>query len=181
MPSVGDCALFQGEILSNIPFRRVNLEHLANGEHVFDPDDHPYIVVLSQDCDLDLDYKNRFQGDESAPGIQSVLFCAGYTEDEILENTNKSTRKRIENCDHPRFHFIATASVEHDALQEGVPELVFDFKNYHTIWTDELYYLISSGTVKRRSKLVSPYKEHLAQRFFSYLGRVGVPGPYPST
>ena len=53
------------------------------------------------------------------------------------------------------------------AIGEGMPELGIDFKRYFTIPTDEVYFRIRAEA-QRRSRLRSPYLEHLSNRFYSF-------------
>ncbi len=57
--SLPDTPLRQGEILSNLIQVVIDLESIGNEEIVIDDKAHPYAIVVSQDCDLDWDYKAR--------------------------------------------------------------------------------------------------------------------------
>ena len=52
-----------------------------------------------------------------------------------------------------------------------------DFKTVFALQTELLYEQILHQA-KRRSRLVSPYMEHLASRFFAFHGRIAIPFPH---
>jgi hypothetical protein len=62
----------------------------------------------------------------------------------------------------------------HEAL--GLPELIVDLRQLHTTRHDLLTALSGSG--KRRARLRSPYREHLAKHFADTYSRIGLPEPY---
>ena len=52
--------LRQAEILSNVHQHKIALESLSNPEGIeVDPIDHELTIILSQDCDLEQDFKRR--------------------------------------------------------------------------------------------------------------------------
>ncbi|HEY8505607.1 MAG TPA: hypothetical protein VIL46_13565, partial [Gemmataceae bacterium] len=140
---------------------------------------HPFAVVLTQDCDLEQDFRVRFP--EAKPSdklIPGVLFCEVATAEElfgIIRQTNKKLWDRIKISKDERYHFLQKVDPSSDLLNEGLPELAIDFKRYFTIPTDEVYRRIEVGEAKRRCVLVSPYLEHLSSRFAYFLSRVALP------
>ena len=60
----GETALRQGEILTNvIQYKPIASEISLNSpDFSFDVLPHPFVIVVSQDCDLDWDYKARQPG-----------------------------------------------------------------------------------------------------------------------
>jgi hypothetical protein len=151
------------------------------------PIQHDFLIVLSQDCDLDWDYKSRFETDSAnAPGdskrMASVLLCKVDTAQGVRQRSdvNTTTWNRIKSNRDERYHFLEETLPEHDALGKGLPELCIDFKTYVGIPIDVLYHEIARGVCHRRGRLVSPYLEHLSQRFSAYLSRVALPENYSS-
>ena len=140
---------------------------------------HPFTLVLSQDCDLDWDYRFRrnVPGVDDGKEIRSVLLYEAFPADElkIQRRLNSTLWQRIQGNKDERFHFLETVPRELERVGKGLPELVIDFKQYFSIPTAELYQQIEQGQSQRRCRLVGPYKEHLQHRAAFYLGRVGLP------
>ena len=59
---------------------------------------------------------------------------------------------------------------------DGVPESVVDLRDLHTVPRTMLEGLIADG--KRLSRIVTPYREHLAQHFATTYSRIALPEPY---
>lgn len=58
----------------------------------------------------------------------------------------------------------------------GLPESVIDLRDLHTIPRPVLEGLAATG--KRRARLVTPFREHLAQHFAVTYMRIALPDPY---
>jgi hypothetical protein len=87
---------------------------------------------------------------------------------------------RISQNNDERYHFFQAVDQDQDTQGEGLPELGVDFKRLFAIPTDEVYWRISTGEVKRRCLLKSPYLEHFCRRFANFLSRVALPDPHMS-
>ncbi len=179
--------LWQGEILSDLPQAKLALQslpatisNLAPGEIALavkvEYDEHPLVVVLSQDCDVEQDYKKRSSA--GRPFLPNLLL-ADVFEAEILheklhteENTSSKEWRKIKENHTPRFQFLNSVSADQDALGVGLPGLAVDFRLCFSIRTDELYERLRLVLTKRRCRLQTPYAEHLAQRFHSYQSRI---------
>jgi len=179
--------LWQGEILSDLPQARLALQSLPATSSSEAPsetapavkieyDEHPLVIVLSQDCDVEQDYKKR--NSAGRPFLWNVLL-ADVFEAEVLheklhteENTNSSEWRKIKENHTPRFQFLNVVSADQDALGTGLPALAVDFRLCFSIRTDELYERLRLALTKKRCRLQTPYVEHLAQRFHSYQSRV---------
>ena len=173
--SVSGTVLRQGEIISEYIQYQLNVDAMRQGIVELTPIPHPYVVVLSQDCDLEQDYARRANG-ASENLLASVLFCAAAPADDDFRHgvgLNSNEWKKVRQNNDPRFHFIRAASAAVDAVAVGFPELVVDFKQYFAVPTVEAYYAIE--TARRRCRLVTPYVEHLTHRFAAQLGRVALP------
>jgi hypothetical protein len=150
---------------------------------------HPWVIVLSQDCDLDWDFKTRQQRPEAADPVAiapakevpNTLLC------EVLEAERVRARPEIKSRDwermkinkDERYQFLQSIASSEDALGQGTPELCIDFKRYFTVPTDELYLQFTMGAV-RRSRLNLPYVQHLCVRFFYFQYRVALPEEHES-
>jgi hypothetical protein len=57
----------------------------------------------------------------------------------------------------------------------GLPEMIVDLRQLHTVRYDLLTALCQRG--RRRARLLSPYREHLAKHFADTFSRIGLPEP----
>ena len=148
--------------------------------------DFPYAITMSQECDLLQDHKYRQMKEEDSTEeknedklLPTILMCPAYPAASLRKGTHlekleiKMERKSSEQYylikmnQNPRYHFLAGWP----ELQ--VTEMVVDFKHFFTIQTELLR--DTYGTAKYYiARLSCPYREHLSQRFTSYLGRIGL-------
>lgn len=141
----------------------------------------PYSVILTQDCDLEHDYKNRNKLDspDNDKYIYSILLCQAHLSERLrsgkhLEDYNIQMRKissdewkQLKNNKLYRYHFLK-------ALPDlQIPDLVIDFKHYLTIPRDVLY----SEEYKKcyLATISALYRENLSFRYAQYLSRIGLP------
>jgi len=140
----------------------------------------PYSVVITQDCDLDRDFKNRNTPDSNSHDkyLQSILISPAYLAAPFKEGSHLNefglTMERIPSKDfkkikenkNDRYHYL-TYNTD---LQ--VPELVIDFKHYYTISRDSLYEEYHSHYLATMNEL---FRERLSQRFANFISRIGLP------
>jgi hypothetical protein len=142
-----------------------------------------YLVVLSQDCDLEQDYKDRSnengKQDKHLDYILAIpLFLAsslkngthlsdlGY----ISESFGSKDWDKIASNQNSRYHYLML----YEEFQ--VPELVADFKRYVTIPRSVLY---SLRTSKYLATMDTLFRENMSQRFANYFSRIGLPEVLP--
>lgn len=180
-PSAVDGPLRQGEILSNLVQLKLKLETLRASEKEFDPQLHPYVIVVSQDCDLDWDYRTR-SGQTANKLIPGILFCEVTTAEKLRHggDVQSDIWKRIKINKDERYQFLQKVPATEDLLQQGLPELGIDFKRYFTLPADEVYARIAAQETQRRCRLVSPYLEHFSTRFAYYQFRIALPSDHYS-
>lgn len=167
-------SLRQAEIITGFTQTRLDVGKLQENKVVVQPITHPFVVVLSQDCDLLQDFERR-QAGKSEDLLSSVFLCpaSDVTEFETASKKGRQEKKLIKQNQFPRFHYLRDLPAGDDSLKEGLPELVLDFKRVFRAPTDEVYYWLA--TSKRRCRLVAPYSDHLCNRYSAYIGRVGLP------
>jgi hypothetical protein len=183
-----DGALRQGEILTNLRQFKLNIESLRAGKPLAEPIIHPFAIIMTQDCDCEQDFKPRKNGMISNATIPSVLFCEVVAAEDLRHRDKGSEKVEINSTvwgqvkinKNERYHFLESIPKSEDILSEGLPELTLDFKRYFTIPTEEIYYRIEIGEVKRRCRLVSPYLEHLTSRFNYFQSRIALPEDHTS-
>ena len=178
--------ILQGELLSNVTQPHYEIESIGTPEPRFRLKVHPLVLVLSQDCDLELDFRAR-EKKEEPKYMPNVLLCE-VEQAEILRRGNPGMNStiwdRIWRNKDERYHFLEQVPVEADATGKGLAHLGLDFKRHFTIPTDELYRRIGLQDpvekVERRCSLVSPYLEHLSARFAYFMHRVALPRDHSS-
>lgn len=186
----------QGEILSNVvqfcvADETLTLESLRGQNAQYDVirRDHPFAIVVSQDCDLESDWRsavllgsnpdlNEKEKRQAAANLMSgILFCE-VTFATDLKGTNaidSDLWRRIKQGYFPRYHLLEQVPEQFDLDNQDISALGIDFKKYFTIPPRQLYHCINIGVTKRRCYMQSPYFEQVSDRFAHYLGRIGLP------
>ena len=184
-PSPSNGALRQGEVVTGLKQYPLSIQSVGSeATPIVDEQAIPFSIILSQDCDLDLDYqaRNGLNGVRPDKKLPSVLFCEIGLADEIFrpqEGMDAKIRRDIGQNKHERYHFLQQVSQSEDATGEGMAALVIDFKRYLTMPTEEVYKRLALHA-KRRCTLNSPYLEHLATRFAYFQMRVALPQDHQS-
>lgn len=175
-PSPAEGAFHQGEILSQIAEIAVIPNSLASGDLQFEEITHPFGVILTQECDLDWDFKARTADDSSSAKLcPNALLCELFPEDVIRPKIKGSELwKRVRQNQDERYHTIPQVPPAADLAQAGLPPLVADFKQLFAIRTDELYARVAHG-LRRRTVIQIPWVQDLSNRAGYYLQRVAVP------
>jgi hypothetical protein len=175
-PPVATGALRQGEVLSQVVQVKLQSAEEENRPTV-ELVEHPFAVIVSQDCDLYWDFKARQENRQFS--LPSVLFCEVVTAEELrgTPEIKSDIWKRIRQNQDERYQFLQAVPAEKDAQGLGLPELGLDFKRYFTIPTEEVYRQLGASA-KRRCRLVTPYAEHLSNRFFQFQSRVALPAEH---
>lgn len=169
----------QGDILRNIPY----IEHVIENEGVIEVSSvvFPYVVVLTQDCDLEQDHNSREEGrDNQDKWLISVLVAPLYNAEHVYDgehlselsiksqqiNKKRSPGQIIRQNSNPRYHYLE--------FPEEIPVVpsIIDFKHYFSVNTEYLRELKSHGYVCTVSEL---YREDISQRFSAFLSRIGLP------
>jgi hypothetical protein len=138
---------------------------------------HPFAIVVSQDCDLDWDHRQRAAGDGKTDKLlPNVMLCEVH--DAASNTSNSSLWGPIRTNKNERFQFLQAPSWLEDLAREKFPELLVDFKRYFSVPTAELYARIHAGQTKRRCVLRQPFREHFSNRFFGFQMRIALPGEH---
>ncbi|MBH8566137.1 hypothetical protein I8748_28940 [Nostoc sp. CENA67] len=185
-PSLKNTSLRQGEILTNVvQYNPVASEISRETEELpYNKIIHPYAIVVTQDCDLDWDYRARQSNNSQLSKLlNSIILCEIATAREVrdtADSMNSKEWKLVESHRHERFYFLETIPLECELEQIGLPELTADFKKIFGIDAATLYRQLELGIAKRRAILSSPYLEHFSRRYYSFHGRVALPSQYES-
>ena len=192
-PSGIDEALRQGEILENVVELQIDPDSIGSedSDSIYDVSrvEHPFAIVVSQDCDLEQGYNFTFHNRGNLRNeLPSILFCQAqdvdkFRKSDLYRNLFKEGpfRRDFRNNDVFRYHFIQAIPTEFDSRDCGLPELGIDFKRYFSMPMVEIFKRIELGHTFRRTVLESPYRDHFSRRFFNFNGRVALPEEYEST
>ncbi|MGH7917592.1 MAG: hypothetical protein ACREQE_08995 [Candidatus Binataceae bacterium] len=177
-----DSRLCQGDILRDVSV----LEDVKQSEDADNPAldvvtrDLPYVVTLTQDCDLEQDYASRAnpQRPDFDKFLIMVLLCPAYPaaqfregkhldDDHPMQRFNSARWTSLQRNQIYRYHFLP-ASVD---LQ--IPELALDFKQYFTMRRDTICGLDRNGHYL--ASICELFREDLCRRFAQYLTRIALP------
>lgn len=169
--------LCQGDILHDVEFA-FHSGYEGDGSAEISKKNLEYCVVINQECDLDLDYKNRAQQPVKNHDkyIPTILLLPAYRAIQLKDGKhldilkgeiwNSDQFKGIKQNNNQRFHYID----ENNDFQ--IPELVIDFKHIYAVNREVLYQRIGKVYYASISEL---YRESLSQRYTHYLSRIGLP------
>ena len=146
---------------------------------------HPYSIVVTQNCDLDWDYKVRQSDEPTTKLLNSVVLCEVSLAQDVRNISNKlgmnsTTWGNIKTHKHERYYFFESIPSECELDKVGIPELTADFKRVFAVDASTLYRQIEIGVIKRRAILTSPYLEHFSMRYHNFHSRVALPYDYQS-
>lgn len=148
----------------------------------------PYIIVLTQACDLQQDYNSKIRISVEGKGNQdkfliSVIVAPVYNFEDFLKGkhleqlgmemqlfpkrSRTQTKNVIEN-ENKRYHYL---NFESDV---PIVESVIDFKHYFTV---SIHYLYSIYKTNYVCSIDSLFREQISQRFANFLSRIGLPDP----
>jgi hypothetical protein len=119
------------------------------------------VVVVSQACDL-INAKAR-----------DAVVAVVHTAQAVVERGElkaSTVRDQIRRGLAFGWYFLPTAQAP-----IPIPESLIDFRDLHTVPLPVLARLIADG--KRVGRLLTPYREHMAQHFAVTYMRIGLPEP----
>lgn len=181
IPCIANDRVHQAEIISDLTQWVPELD-AAGKPAQLRPRVHPFAIVMTQDCDLEQDFRERSKGADERDNdrlLPSVLFCEMMNFDRIIDRCRikgKDNRKGVERNDNFRFQYLRAVLPDNECSGNGIPQLCIDFKRYFTIPTDEVYRQAddNSEAALRRCQLNECYREHLQHRFATCFSRVSL-------
>lgn len=146
----------------------------------------PYLVCLSQECDLERDYEEQ-EKDISVPttkNLMHIAFAPAFIFDDFLTGDHwgdlysksasgkrKDTNiKAIIDNEASRYHYL-NFSRDDQLDRKKMPELIIDFKHYYTINKNIIY----RNMDKRLCSIDDLFREKISQRFSYFQSRIGLP------
>jgi hypothetical protein len=162
-PLAPDVPLSQGDILDGCP-----LFGLEVAPDKIDLDAPPArwlarVIVLTQACDLAQTRTSR-----------ALVGWVHSAQDLVQQGVLKAQTVR----DQVRRGLVYGWYFLPGAAALPFPESIVDLRDLHTVPRAVLEHLITQG--KRVCRLVTPYREHLAQHLAVTYSRIGLPEPYES-
>ena len=160
-------AVLQGELLFGVIEVQVEIASIGTPDVAVREIVHPLALVVSQDCDLDLDYKARTQGGAAHRLVDNVLLC---DVDDAIEMRNRG------GLSNARWRLVETFQNERYHVLQGLfgRMLGLDFRRVFTIPTAELYRRVEIGEATRLCFLSTLHRYHLSNRFYGYHMRVAL-------
>ena len=171
----------QGDIIRDVSC----IEHVKEAEGILSVSriEFPLVVVLTQDCELEQEFRMRTEGAQSQDKwLVSVLVAPMYNAQHVYRgeqlsqmglvmqqiNQARTHGRLLRNNEIPRYHYMEFPS------DVPIVPSVIDFKHYFSVNAQELANTKSSSFVC----MVSPlFREDISHRFASYLSRIGLPEP----
>lgn len=171
----------QGDIYRDVEFIEYAIEKagvIEISKIVF-----PFVIVLTQDCDLSQDYTVRWAKEETSnhdKKLISVIVAPLYNSEHVYSgnhlselgmnmakiNQGKTPGKTLRQNQTPRYHYLDFPS--------NIPMVssVIDFKHYFSV---NVEYLKKHKMANFICQIGPLYREDVSQRFSSYLSRIGLP------
>ena len=151
--------LQQGDILLACPFDRVDAPGIADRKNF-------NVVIMSHSCDLAHDK------------LEMIQVCPFWDLERLAKDVEffraKRGREELRRGNLPGYHLLNRCMLP----EQQTDFLVIDFRMQFAVEFVQLKSLASSQ--KPRLRLLSPYREHLAQALARFYMRVGLPVDIPA-
>lgn len=147
----------QGDILDDC--RLLRWEHSKAGLPDVVKDIQSRVIVVTQACDA------------VSPKTTRIEVTAVHNANELVEVgvlKAQTIRDQVRRHQVYGWYFLPT--------RPGLEESIVNLRELHTIPREILESLLADG--KRLCRLVTPYREHMAQHFSTTYSRIGLPAPY---
>lgn len=174
--------IVQGDIIRNIEYVESVVE--VSGQLEISKVNFPLVVVLTQDCDLEQDYRFRWSEEAESKSedkwLLSVLVAPLYNVEHIYAGIHlseldmkmqkipkgKTAGTFLQQNQNPRYHYLKFGS------DVPIVDSVVDFKHYFSVNLNYLRQKKQDDFVCQLSEL---YREDVLQRYASFLSRIGLP------
>jgi hypothetical protein len=174
-----DARVRQGDIIREVEY----IESVSEDDGVLEMSriSFPFVVVLTQDCDLAQDYAFRTEARLTQDKwLISVLVAPLYNVEHVFSgehlsdigiksqsiNKQKTEGRLLVENQNPRYHYLEFPN------KIAIVASVIDFKHYFSVPLPYLSDLKKKNFVCTVSEL---YREDISQRFAAFLSRIGLP------
>ncbi len=151
----------QGDLIDGCPILRVKSFQPGQSNPVEADFDFGQVIVVTQTCDL--------VNEKTTASNVAEVFPAQQLVDQRLLTPAEIKGPVRSGCVWGWYFLPAQPDL-------GLAEMLVDLRRLHTIPCDVLRTLCQAG--KRRARLPTPYREHLAKHFADTFSRIGLPRPY---
>jgi hypothetical protein len=151
----------QGDLISDCPVLLAGMYDLDNPANIKVAVAPSRILVLTQTCDL----ANQ---KATSACVAVVRDAQALVEKQLLKAAD--IRGPIRAGRVFGWYFLPKSP------EFGLPEMIVDFRQLHTVRLDLLVELCRRG--QRRARVQPLYREHLAKHFADTYSRIGLPEPY---
>jgi len=170
-----DGPLRQGEIFTGLRRAKLDLSAIEREVIQVNFEDFPFAILLEQDCDLEQHHRaslNQIAPDKLLPDFS---FLPAVPFETFRGALARDILKRIVANKDERYHVIEQVPVEQDTAGQGLPALGVDFKRHFSMPAGEVSLRLRDRSAVRRSRLATPWAEHLSTRRAYFAARVGLP------
>lgn len=173
--------IHQGDVIKNLDFIQ-KIEPVDYYKFKITFIEFPLVIVLTQECDLELDYKARRGLIKEYPQdkmLMSVIVSPLYNAEQVfigkhleeVDNRQMQTifrdlKDRIKAYEVPRYYFLNFHP------KENMNDLIIDFKHYFSINVEALEKIKTNNFEFSIPEL---YREDISLKFANYLARIGLP------
>jgi len=164
-----DQSILQGDLVSQCPIVTPP-SVISSGEKLTIDVERFNVVILTQSCDLE---NGKAELVLVCPVYSFKEFCRQLPSQEQRSHKAISSRfKRLKDGYEPPHHLLNKTTFA------GVEDFwITDFRSVYGIHIESLKSHMNSAA--QRVRLLSPYREHLAQAFARFMMRVGLPQNIP--
>lgn len=174
--------LVNGDIFKDIEF--IEFIEEVDGVVLGNKISYPLVILLTQDCDLEQDFKARMPKDDKEINhdkwLLSVLVVPIYNAEHVFAgnhleeldmkmgiiNKSKTPGDMLRQNSNPRYHYL-----QFDETIDIVPSII-DFKHFFSISKEYLQRVKSKNYICTINEL---YREDITQRFAAFLSRLALP------
>lgn len=145
---------------------------------------HPFVVVISPECDLVSDYETRnanpsegsSQAQPNSSLLEHIQCCKLFNETEIRRphELNSASWNFVKTNRHERYHTILPTVL---GRPDDESPLYLDFKRIVSFSAEYVYASLEKGDIERDSIIQPPWIHQLVQRCYAFQARVCVPDP----
>ena len=164
---------------------------LKNSEHPVHSTRHPYIIILTQDCDLGHDYfsrypdntkfdnedmETRFRENPERYRLSQIIVCVAQQESEIKSSAYEMNSKifyRVKNNQEQRFHHLGPWRISKQ--ENSSLDLYVDFKRTFSLQTSSLYNSVYQQPNRRIALVPQPQILDLSHRHACFFSRIPLP------
>lgn len=137
---------------------------------------HPFVIVMTADCDLLWDFRARPATDPGAAALLlSVIVCDLYEGPVLRQRFTGASDlwRRVSQNQDERYHHLNSAGIVDSESQ--LVDFYVDFKKAFGLAPEAVYQGMDSNQVRRLAVMPPIYMHDLMHRFYAFASRVALP------